>query len=200
MLARMLLLAAMTAAAISTAGAEEIDSRFTSMKSRACKTSPARTAEEGEVTVQCPGTGGYVVVLREIDIRQTVSVGESPRLALAEPAARTAFAPPNVADPTVEWRAVKGGRPFAIIMRWRTPTGEENKGERYGNQVLIVTRLPPGPVCHVAYVDARANQDANALAREAADDLARGFQCGKDTVRILGEPGASALLAGTKSE
>jgi hypothetical protein len=44
---------------------------------------------------------------------------------------------------------------------------------------LVVTRLGPGGVCHVGYVDAR-NADANERARRLADERARGFRCGVD--------------------
>jgi hypothetical protein len=59
-------------------------------------------------------------------------------------------------------------------------------------RVLVVTRLGPGGVCHVGYVDARANPDANALARKIADESARTFKCGKQKRIVLGkltEPG-----------
>jgi hypothetical protein len=36
--------------------------------------------------------------------------------------------------------------------------------------MLVITRLPPGAACHVAYVDVKANPNANAVARKAADD------------------------------
>ena len=47
-------------------------------------------------------------------------------------------------------------------------------------------------MCHVGYVDARANPDANELARKIADENARTFKCGKDKAIVLGkvsEPG-----------
>ena len=56
--------------------------------------------------------------------------------------------------------------------------------------MLAVTRLPPGPVCHVVYVDGQANRNPNELAREAADKYARGFNCGKDDVKVIGERAA----------
>lgn len=63
--------------------------------------------------------------------------------------------------------------------------------------MLAVTRLPPGPVCHVAYVDAIANPNANAneLARKAANNFARSFTCGKDAVKIIGNRGRDVELA-----
>ena len=59
---------------------------------------------------------------------------------------------------------------------------------------LAVTRLPPGDVCHVAYVDVAANPNANELARQAADGFARDFQCGTDQVKAVGESGRTTAL------
>ncbi len=56
-------------------------------------------------------------------------------------------------------------------------------------RLLVVMRLPPGPVCKVAYIDRAANNSANELARKAADEIALNFKCGADTVQILGERG-----------
>jgi hypothetical protein len=89
------------------------------------------------------------------------------------------------------------GKPFAIIQRWHIADNndEDNKGRPIARPMLAVTRLPPGPVCHVAYVDVQANRDANALAREAADEAARGFACGKDEVKVIGATGRAVELA-----
>jgi hypothetical protein len=61
--------------------------------------------------------------------------------------------------------------------------------------LLVITRLPPGAACHVAYVDVKANANANDLAREAADTLARDFRCGTDKVKIFGASGRATELA-----
>jgi hypothetical protein len=61
--------------------------------------------------------------------------------------------------------------------------------------MLAVTRLPPGEVCHVAYIDAQANPNPNELARKAADELARTFKCGKDEVQVIGESGRAVGMA-----
>jgi hypothetical protein len=56
-------------------------------------------------------------------------------------------------------------------------------------------RLLPGGVCHVAYVDVVANPNTNELARKAADELVRGFDCSKDKVKVFGEGGRAVELA-----
>jgi hypothetical protein len=63
-----------------------------------------------------------------------------------------------------------------------------------------LTRLPPGPVCHVAYVDAGANPDHNVPARKAADESAAKFDCAKDKVMIVGKPGRATQLAAPPGE
>jgi hypothetical protein len=64
-------------------------------------------------------------------------------------------------------------------LRWNTSSLDENANQVRG-QVLVVTRLAPGPVCHIGYIDARANPNANELAREIADMHARSFRCATD--------------------
>ena len=61
--------------------------------------------------------------------------------------------------------------------------------------MLAVTRLAPGAVCHVAYIDVQANPNANELARKAADEIARNFQCSRDKVKIVGNSGRAVELA-----
>ncbi len=63
--------------------------------------------------------------------------------------------------------------------------------------MLVVTKLPPGAVCPVAYVDAAANPDADDLARQAADQIARDFKCGTDSPRCSA-PAAGPLEFATK--
>jgi hypothetical protein len=57
---------------------------------------------------------------------------------------------------------------------------QDKDGRPIAKPLLAVTRLPPGAVCHVAYVDVKANPDANELARRAADENAHDFKCGKE--------------------
>ena len=179
---------------ISPASAQTFSSSYTSSAEKDCRT----IGKPKDVSTKqvCPGKSGLVVLISEDDLRQTVSVGPDHMAAAKEPAAETWFAPFNSTGQTVEWRAVDG-KPFAIIQRWLIADNNDTDkaGSPISKPMLAVTRLPPGSVCHVAYIDGQANRNANEFARQAADEFARDFKCGKDEVKVIGEKGAAVGLA-----
>ena len=182
--------------------AEEFSSQYTSTNVKKCrKVGTIKVDDDSEFGASwaCRGVAGYVVVVSEVDLRTTVSVGKTVKAAESEPAASQGFGPFNFSYDTVEWRSRKGAkRPFAIIQRWNLSDSERpNREGRPGRTgLLVVTRLPPGPVCHIAYVDVAANPQANTLARQTADEVARDFACDKDKLRVVGERGRAIELAG----
>ncbi|WP_334359043.1 MULTISPECIES: hypothetical protein [unclassified Bradyrhizobium] len=181
---------------ISPADAQTFSSSYTSSAPKDCRTIDKPRDPNGSSTQVCPGKSGLVVLISEEDLRQTVSVGPNQAAAAKEPAAETWFAPFNSTAHTIEWRAMDG-RPFAIIQRWLIADNNDpdKSGSPTSKPMLAVTRLPPGAVCHVAYIDGQANRNANELARQAADEFARDFKCGKDEVKVVGEKGTAASLA-----
>ena len=178
------------------ANAQSVVSSYTSTAPKDCRQIGKPSDLDGGTTRVCPGKDGLVVLIAEDDLREIVSVGRNRKQAAEQPAADVWFAPFNSSESTVEWRSA-GDKPFAIIQRWHIADNADpdKQGRPKTKAMLVVTRLPPGPVCHVAYVDAIANPTANELAREAADDLARGFTCGKDEVKIVGTRGRAVELA-----
>jgi hypothetical protein len=171
-------------------------SSYTSSAPKACTSINAVSDPNGGFVRVCPGIGNLLLLNSEDDLRETVSVGRTQTAAASEPAAKHWFAPFSSTTPTIEWRHPKGGAPVAIIQRWHLADNNDldRDGRPRTRALLVVTRLPPGPVCHVAYIDASANADANLLARHAAD-TARGFDCSKDAVRIEGTRGRAIDLA-----
>ena len=181
---------------IPPANAQTIGSSYTSTAPKDCRVTSAGNGVDDSTIRVCPGKAGLKVLVSEDDLRETVSVGRNRAAAAKEPAAQAGFGPFNSTTTTVEWRALDG-KPFAIIQRWHiadTNDGDKN-GRPIAKPMLAVTRLPPGPVCHVAYIDVKANPDANELARKAADETARGFQCGKNEVKVIGASGRAVELA-----
>ncbi|OCK54042.1 hypothetical protein [Bradyrhizobium sp. LMTR 3] len=180
---------------ISAAYAQTFSSSYTSTAPKDCHT-VGKPESDGSTTQVCPGKSGLVVLISEGDLRETVSVGRNREAAAKEPAAEAWFGPFSSTGHTVEWRAIDG-RPFAIIQRWLIADNNDmdKSGSPITKPMLAVTRLPPGPVCHVAYIDSQANRNANELARQAADEFARDFKCGKDEVKVIGERGRAVELA-----
>jgi hypothetical protein len=181
---------------ISAANAQTFGSSYTSTAPKDCRVISANTGVDDSTIRVCPGKAGLVVLISEDDLRETVSIGRNRAAARREPAAQAWFGPFNSTTNTVEWRAIDG-KPFAIIQRWHIAdnSDQDKEGRPIAKPMLAVTRLPPGAVCHVAYVDVQANPDANELARKAADDFARDFKCGKDEVKVIGETGKAVSLA-----
>jgi hypothetical protein len=177
--------------------AQEVVFHYTSTASKNCKVLDGARKDGDWIVLGCPGLAGNMVLISEDDLRTTVSIGKNRAAAAMEPAAKQGFPSFNSTYDTMEWRSAKGGPPFATIQRWRLNDPENlaktGRPEPFG--LMVVTRLGVGAVCHVAYVDVRANKDANVLARQAADQHARTFDC-KNPPLIIGQRGRAIELAG----
>jgi hypothetical protein len=192
------LLLALALCAVGAAGtsAQPAQNQYTSAKQKDCRIAEKSKPKEEMpwVAQSCKGVGGLIVRIFDVDERQTVSFGKTVAAAAKEPAAEQGFGPFNHVHDVIEWR-MRAGKPFATIQRWFLADNEKPKpdGRPTDVPVLVVIRL--SPACHVAYVDASANADANELARQAADEKAAGFTCGKDEAAIVGKPGRGSELA-----
>jgi hypothetical protein len=169
--------------------AQQIASAYSAFDAdKTCKHTPGRDPEDYGSWV-CPGHSGLIVRLSAGDQRMQVSFGRNAREAAKEEAASQTFPGFNsVYQGTVEWRIEKlpngKTRPFATILRWNTRNAEDAEREdgKSTGRILVVTRLNPGGVCHVGYIDARS-EGANEAARKLADEKARSFKCGVDDPR-----------------
>lgn len=179
-------------------------SSFTSTEPKQCRQVAVVRGEDGGGTRTCLGPRGLVVVISENDLRETVTVGKTRKAAEAEPAASTWFEPFSSTTPTIEWRQEsKDKPPFAMIQRWHLADikDEDKDGRPKSKQLFVVTRLaaagdkPGMSICHVAYIDVKANANAIDLAREAADTLARDFKCDTGKVKVVGASGRGVELA-----
>lgn len=174
---------------VSATSAQTFDSAYTDLDLKKCKHTDSKEPEDYGFWT-CRGHAGVTVRVSGADQRTTVSFGPK---AADQLAASQTFPSFNSVDKVkVEWRLVKEGQqkstPFATIVRWQVKLDEDTKASR--GRVLAVTRLGD-TVCHVGYVDALANKNANALARELAEKHARTFDCEKDKRIILGVKGDS---------
>lgn len=164
----------------SPAAAQQIESSYTDVDLNQCTV--IRSDDFGS-TWACSGLKGLPVMVAEGDLRMFVSYGLT---STTEKAAKQTLGPFNRLGETIEWRVSNADgywKPFASILRFFTKA-EEGKPE---GQVLVVTRITPGATCHIAYVDALANPDANELARQAADTKARDFDCATGEPEYVGK-------------
>lgn len=132
----------------------------------------------------CAGYTGIPVRVAEGDLRFLVSFGAN---AAGEPAAGETLPQFNRIGTTLEWRLETtptdgSWRPVATILRYFTQGDFDAEG-----QVLVVTKLgPPGQICHIGYVDALLNPDANVIARQIAEMGSGSFVCGRDQPSYYG--------------
>lgn len=141
----------------------------------------------------CPGLKGYPVYFAEGDLRQMIGFGPNPA---QRRSATQSLGPFNTIfsgkrRPTIEWRTERVGgdgreEPFATIVRYYTSL-DNAKGE-----VLVVTKVDARDSCQLAWIDALANPDPIALAREWAIANARRKPC-PDKPEILGQRGTSPM-------
>lgn len=161
------------------ASAQQLESSYTDVNLDACT---VIESDDFGSRWACPGYKGIPVMIAEGDLRFFVSYGLR---AMEEKAAAQTLPPFNHLGEKIEWRlsnAEGRWKPFATILRYFTAR-EEGTEE---SQVLVVTRVEEGATCHVAYVDATANANANELARQAADEKAAGFDCENDEPEVVG--------------
>ena len=134
------------------------------------------SSDDNGGTWQCPGYRDYPVYFKEGDLRTSVFFGPVAQNLIEE--GFETFGPFNSTGKKIEWRLDEGGTPISAILRYYIADPE---GVATGDQVLVVSRVAQpgdGLSCVVGYVDARANKNANELARTVADQDATDFACG----------------------
>jgi hypothetical protein len=150
-------------------------SAYTDLNLKRCTVSRSIPNEGASTDWRCPGYRGIPLLVAEDDLRFDIDAG----VATADFETASRF---NFPRPRIEWR-LRGGQPVAIIYRlvlsWndlpkRTILGVETIGQR------------GRPGCLVAWVAASA-PDANAAARQQADQRAAGFRCGRDRPARIGD-------------
>jgi hypothetical protein len=171
------MVAAAFALAPAPARSNPVKSLYTTVDLEACKRLE-RHRDGG--AWRCEGLPGYPVYVAERDSRHFVSAGpgvEKRRAATQTLGPFNSIFERGSKRATIEWRFDRRGErqiPYAIIVRFHTAL-DGRRGD-----VLVVSKVSAGETCHVAYIDALANRDAIALARQIADGRARSFDCRRE--------------------
>src|SRR5579864_2040855 len=145
------LTALLVAASGSHATAQPIGSSYSSTAATFCWGTKGEKNVDDNTTRVCRGKVDLVVLVSQGGTPETISVGRDKVAAGNEPAAQAGFGAASSAVRSIEWR-MAGSEPFAIIQRWRIADNDAagKDGNPTDKPMLVVTRLPPGPVCHVA--------------------------------------------------
>jgi hypothetical protein len=159
------------------AAANPVKSLYTTIDLKVCK--KIKRHRDGGAWM-CEGLAGLPVYFAEGDLRQFVSVGadaQKRRAATQTLGAFNSIFETGSSRATVEWRFDRRGErklPYAIIVRFHT-----SRDGRSGD-VLVVSKVSDAETCHVAYIDALANKNAIALARQIADKQTKSFDCRRE--------------------
>ena len=171
------------------AAANPVKSLYTTVDLKVCR--QVKRHRDGGAW-RCEGLGGLPVYVAEGDLRQFVSVGadaQKRRAATQTLGAFNSIFEKGSSRATIEWRFNRRGErklPYAIIVRFHTSRDGRN------GDVLVVSKVSDAETCHVAYIDALANPDAIALARQIADRQAQSFDC-REEPRTEGATGRSPM-------
>ncbi len=178
---------AFLAAGSSIAFAGQITSVYSDFDLKKCKALELYTGDgEGEGGVwQCMGIKGFDVLYLEGDLRGFVAFGPEARSQCTSAQTFGAF---NSPGPKIEWR-MENGKPIATIFRWFIDNGSGEEGAK--QNWLVVTKLNGKDACRTALIDTKY-PNANAVARETADENSRSFNCEKDVPEVVSQRGLKA--------
>lgn len=149
----------------------KIESVYTSLETKACKTLESSTEGAGWYRGECKGIGGYKLQLTEGDIRQSIDViapnKKKYELDLVGNIS-TAF---SYVGAKAEWRVTRKGKiitPFALIVRFNASENQEDSTK--STSYLVVSKITKNQICvtDVIKPGATANEEAQNLADASA--------------------------------
>lgn len=189
---RQFILAGVFVAAVAATASAEPVSKYSDIDLEACPKGQD-FGDEPAYEAICPGPDGWELRVMEGDLRFWVEPRRAGEQTEMHFQTLSAF---NTVNSKAEWRgeiAAGSFEPYAMILRYFTDSG---MGEESGKgNVLVVTKVPATPgerSCHIAYVDAKAVENANEVAQQIADTMADSFDCESHTPLTV-SPGEPAL-------
>ncbi len=173
----------------SSAAAGRISSLYTQFTLKDCQL--IETYENGQgAAFRCPGFRGHKITVVESDLRFFITYRQDGKKQTVShqtlPAFNSIFSGNRPA--VIEWRVHSyrsGWVPFATIIRYYS-NHESGNGKRQ-DQTLVITKITRDDACHIGYVDAKLNPDANIIARQVADRMSDEFDCRRDTPQYFGK-------------
>ena len=166
-----LLLMVLILASAYSVSAQSVESMYTELKGKTCRTLERNDEEAGYLLTQCQGVGGYKLQVAAGDDRETITVvkpdGSKHELNLGQ-VGGGGF---SYVGPRAEWRVRReNGRiiPVALIVRLNVSTAPSDPSKT--TSYLTVSKITSQKICLVEAVTPKPN--ANEAARVAADSAA----------------------------
>lgn len=158
------------AVTISTfAQTKKIETIYTSLDDKACKTIESNPNEGGSYRGMCLGVGGYKLELLEGDIRQTINI-ITPKKKRYElelwTVVSSAF---SFVGQKAEWRVTRKGQtitPIALIIRFNASKSPDTP--EVNNSFLAIAKITKNSACVTDVVEPTV-KNQNAVARQLAD-------------------------------
>lgn len=149
----------------------KIQSVYTNMNEKSCRTLESSAEGSGSYRGECPGIGGYKLQITEGDLRQSIDVvtPQKKRFELDLTGnVSTAF---SSVGAKAEWRTMRRGRtivPMALIVRYNASENQEDAAKE--TSYLVVVKITKTEICVTDVLKPGAG--ANIKARQFADESA----------------------------
>jgi hypothetical protein len=146
----------------------KVESLYTSLSTRACKTIESNPDEGGSYLGVCPGAGGYKLELLEGDIRQTINVLTPNKKKYELNLWSVVSSGFSSVGEKAEWRVTRNGKtvvPNALILRFNASEDPEDSTKI--TSYLVVVKITKTEACVTNVV--KPSTDQNIKARELAD-------------------------------
>ncbi len=146
----------------------QIESVYTSLDGKNCKTLESSTEEAGWYLGECKGVGGFKLQISEGDIRQSIDVIAPNKKKHALDFQQNVSFAFSYVGAKAEWRVTRSGKsvtPFALIVRFNASENSEKPDKE--TSYLVVSKITKNDICVTNVVQPGAN--ANEEARQLAD-------------------------------
>jgi hypothetical protein len=150
---------------------QSIQSVYTDLDAKKCRTIKSTSDEGGSYEGRCPGVAGYTLIVNEGDVRQNIEVLTPRRNQYSLELWSVVSSAFSSVGPKAEWRMkrVKGKlTPFALIIRYNASSNPDDASKL--TSYLVVAKITGASICITDKIGPGAN--ANELARRAADESA----------------------------
>ncbi len=152
-----------------SAQAKKIQSVYTNLDIKSCKTLESSVDEGGWYLGECRGIGGYRLQITEGDIRQSINVIAPNKKKFELDFYRNVSAAFSSVGAKAEWRVVRSkGKtvtPMALIVRYYVSENPDDSSIL--TSYLVVSKITKNEICITNVVKSSAN--ANTKARKLAD-------------------------------